>query len=68
MKGGIDIKVLFAIVLSLFVVLNIYIDIVHTCAYFEFLFCKREFSKKECRNIVCRYARECEYNTVWVKE
>ena len=41
--------------------------IVHLSAFYFYLFCKQRNRgvNKECRNVECRYGRECKYNSLY---
>lgn len=46
-------------------IVSVYILFVQLTSYFGYKFCKKDKSSKECRNLTCKYAKECNRNTLY---
>ena len=47
------------------IVISMYVLFTQISAYFSYKFCKRDRLSKECRNLTCKYAKECKRNSLY---
>lgn len=55
-------KAIIITVMIIYWVSVIYVPIMHILSYFWYKFCKKN---KECRNLTCKYRRECKWNSLY---